>query len=69
MTALNEQIGGDHYKDFSIQPLEFCIQNDIPFAEGSVIKYVTRWRLKGGVQDLEKARHILDALIEAYTLP
>ena len=63
--AIDTQIGGGHYKDMPIQPIEYCIANQIPFAEGNVIKYVSRWRKKGGVQDLKKARHMLDMLIEA----
>lgn len=63
-SALETQIGGDHYKTMPIQPLEYMIANNIPFAEGAVIKYVSRWRSKGGVQDLEKAVHILQVLIE-----
>lgn len=47
-----------------MQPIEYIHANNIPFAEGSVIKYVTRWRDKGGIKDLEKARHFLDLLIE-----
>jgi hypothetical protein len=62
--ALETQVGGDHYKAFAIEPMEFNIRNGIPFAEGNIIKYVCRWKAKGGVQDLEKARHYLDALIE-----
>lgn len=60
---LDVQIGGSHYKDMAIQPLEYCLANAIPFAEGNVIKYVSRWRKKNGVQDLKKARHMLDVLI------
>lgn len=63
-SALNVQVGGDHYKDAAIQPTEYIMANGIPFAEGNVIKYVTRWRKKGGVSDLKKARHYLDMLIE-----
>jgi hypothetical protein len=48
-----------------IQPAEFIIKNDMGFAEGNVIKYVSRWRKKGGVDDLRKARHYLDLLIES----
>ncbi len=47
-----------------IQPVEYVMVNKIPFVEGNVIKYVSRWRKKGGVQDLKKARHMLDVLIE-----
>jgi hypothetical protein len=65
--ALDVQQGGDHYKKHRIQPIEYIHANGIPFAEGSVIKYVTRWRDKGGIKDLEKARHFLDLLIELET--
>ena len=64
MSALSEQIGGSHYKDCPIQPVEFNVRNGLGFVEGSVVQYVTRWRQKGGVQDLEKARHLLALLIE-----
>lgn len=62
--ALGTQVGGSHYKNRPIQPVQYCMANGIPFMEGSVIKYVTRWRDKGGVEDLKKARHFLDMLIE-----
>ena len=64
MSALERQVSGEHYKSLKIQPIEFIHANGIPFAEGSVIKYVTRWRDKGGVADLEKAKHFLEILIE-----
>lgn len=63
-SALQVQVGGGHYKGMKIQPVEFIHANGIPFIEGCVIKYVSRWRQKGGVADLEKARHFLDLLIE-----
>jgi hypothetical protein len=63
-SALAKQVSGDHYKNLKIQPIEYNHANNIPFAEGNVIKYVTRWRNKGGVKDLEKAKHILELLIE-----
>ena len=63
--ALDVQEGGNHYKEMAIQPVEYIMANGIGFVEGSVIKYVSRWRAKGGVQDLRKARHFLDLLIEA----
>lgn len=62
--SLNQQVGGSHYKDNAIQPTLYIMANNIPFAEGNVIKYVTRWRKKGGLADLKKARHYLDMLIE-----
>lgn len=58
------QIGGDHYKKLSIQPIEYIHANSIPFLEGNVIKYVTRWRDKNGIADLEKAKHYIELLIE-----
>jgi hypothetical protein len=64
VSALNTQVSGDHYKSLNIQPIEFIHANGIPFAEGSVIKYVTRWRAKGGIADLEKAKHFIELLIE-----
>lgn len=63
-SSLSVQEGGDHYKKMAIQPIEFIHANNIPFAEGSVIKYVSRWRSKNGIADLKKARHFLDLLIE-----
>ncbi len=67
MSALEQQISGDHYKGLKIQPIEYIHANGIPFAEGSVIKYVSRWRAKGGIKDLEKAKHFLELLIELET--
>ena len=66
-SALLVQEGGSHYKQMKIQPIEFIHANNIQFAEGSVIKYVSRWRSKNGVADLKKARHFLDLLIELET--
>lgn len=63
-SALDIQIGGDHYKDLAIQPVQYILANEVPFVEGCVIKYVTRWRDKGGVKDLEKAKHFIELLIE-----
>jgi hypothetical protein len=61
---LSTQVGGDHYKHFKIQPIEFIIANRIEGAEAYVIKYVCRWRNKNGVEDLRKARHTLDIMIQ-----
>ncbi len=58
------QHGGTHYKCLPIQPWDYIISNNIPFLEGNAIKYLTRWREKGGIQDLQKARHYIDKLIE-----
>jgi hypothetical protein len=58
------QVGGDHYMDRAIQPWDYIISNDLGFLEGNIIKYVTRWKDKGGVDDLRKAQHYLAKLIE-----
>ena len=68
-THLSTQIGGGHYKKLAIQPVEYIHANQIPFIEGNVIKYVTRWRDKGGIADLEKAKHFIDLLIELEKKP
>jgi len=64
MSALDHQEGGTHYAKLKIQPIEYIHANGLGFAEGSIIKYVTRWRDKNGIADLKKARHFLDLLIE-----
>lgn len=61
---LQTQVGGSHYKDLKIQPIEFIHANNIPFCEANAIKYLCRWRNKNGRQDLEKAKHYIDLLIE-----
>lgn len=63
-SALAKQVAGNHYKDLKIQPIEYIHANNLPFAEGSVVKYVSRWRSKGGIKDLEKAKHFIELLIE-----
>lgn len=63
-SALDRQEGGQHYKSMAIQPVQYIHANGLGFIEGSVVKYVSRWRAKGGVEDLKKARHFLDLLIE-----
>ena len=67
MSALEEQVGGSHYKDLLIQPVEYIHANKIPFIEGNIIKYITRWKTKNGVEDLKKVRHYVDLLIELET--
>jgi hypothetical protein len=67
--AFSRQEGGNHYKDMAIQPVEFILKNGLGFCEGNVVKYVSRWRAKGGVEDLRKARHYLDLLIEDEEQP
>lgn len=67
MSALDEQIDGNHYKDMAIQPAEFIHANKLGYMEGAAIKYLCRWRKKNGLVDLEKARHYIELLIEMET--
>jgi len=60
----DKQIGGSHYKDMVVQPSEFINKNKLLFAEGNAIKYICRHAHKGEVQDLEKAKHYIDMIIE-----
>lgn len=62
--ALSTQVGGKHYKDMAIQPVEFIEKNQIPYLEGNAIKYICRHASKGGVQDIDKAIHYLQLLKE-----
>jgi hypothetical protein len=61
---LDVQVDGNHYKQMKIQPVEFIHANGIPYLEGNVIKYISRWRNKNGMADLEKAKHYIELLIE-----
>ena len=63
-TPMDRQVGGDHYKRMAIQPAEYIHKNSIGYLEGSAIKYVSRWQLKGGIADLKKAIHVLEMLIQ-----
>jgi hypothetical protein len=54
----------DHYKTMTMQPWDFIIENQLPFCEGNIIKYICRYKNKGGIDDLEKAKHYLEKLIE-----
>lgn len=58
------QHGGRHYKGLAIEPWDYIIANHIGFLEGNAIKYLTRWRDKGGIDDLRKAQHYVQKLIE-----
>jgi hypothetical protein len=62
--ALQIQVGGNHYKTFQIQPVEYIVKNDIPYMEGNVIKYVSRHSAKGGIDDIRKAYHYLKLIAE-----
>ncbi len=64
MTANAKQIGGLHYQSKTIQPWDYISANGLGYFEGNIVKYVSRWRDKGGVEDLRKAAHYLQKLIE-----
>jgi Protein of unknwon function (DUF3310) len=64
MSALDRQVGGVHYRTLAIQPVAFIMANQMGFCEGNVVKYVTRWRQKGGLEDLRKVRHYLQFIQE-----
>ena len=62
--ASETQIGGNHYSEMAIQPTEFIHKNGLSFIQGNVIKYVCRYKAKNGIEDLNKAKHYIDLLIE-----
>lgn len=63
-SALDSQVGGTHYKEMPLQPIEYIMANNLPYCEANVIKYITRHALKGGKQDVEKAIHYCQLLLE-----
>lgn len=64
MTANEEQVGGRHYIEKAIQPWDYIVANNLGYLEGCIVKYVTRYKDKGGIEDLVKAAHYLEKLIE-----
>jgi hypothetical protein len=64
--ANEQQVGGAHYADKAIQPWDYIVANNLGYLEGNVVKYVSRWKDKGGVEDLKKAQHYLAKLLELY---
>jgi hypothetical protein len=64
VAANDTQHGGVHYKAMAIQPWDYIVANRLGYLEGNVVKYITRWREKGGLEDLMKAQHYLEKLIE-----
>ncbi len=68
-SAKKKQVGGSHYKDMGIQPIDFITANSIPYREANAIKYIARHKRKNGRQDIEKAIHYLEMILEEYTTP
>ena len=64
MSVWKKQVGGNHYRKYRIPPSQFVTENKLLYPEGCVIKYVIRHQDKGGKQDLEKAKHMIDMIIE-----
>jgi hypothetical protein len=66
MSSLNKQVSGGHYKEYAIQPVEFIAANNLDFFQGNVIKYILRHRDKNGAEDLKKAIHYIELMLELY---
>jgi hypothetical protein len=66
MSALDKQEGGSHYKDMAIQPVEFIVANDIKWREANAIKYTVRHAHKNGAEDIRKAIHYLQMILDDY---
>jgi hypothetical protein len=64
--AIDTQVGGGHYKDMKIQPIQYTLANNLGFCEGNIIKYISRYKNKNGVEDLMKAKHYIELLMEQY---
>jgi hypothetical protein len=64
MSELDKQVGADHYKTMKIQPIEYILANELGWCEGNAVKYLTRYKQKGQAQDIEKAIHYLQILLE-----
>jgi hypothetical protein len=62
--AKDKQVGGSHYKSMAIQPGEFIRKNKIGWYEGNAIKYICRYKQKGGLEDIKKAIHYLELVLE-----
>jgi hypothetical protein len=64
VSALSRQVGGTHYKNCVIEPIEYILANNLGYCEGNVVKYITRYAAKGGEQDLDKVIHYVEMLKE-----
>lgn len=59
---LDQQVGGNHYKSLAIQPIEYIVKNNLGWCEGNIVKYITRWKQKGGAADIDKVIHYANLL-------
>ena len=64
VAASETQVAGNHYSKLKIQPMEYCLQNDLNYGQSNAIKYITRYKDKNGIEDLKKAIHCIELLIE-----
>ena len=64
MKSTDYQVAGSHYQKLKIQPIDYILANELGFCEGAIVKYISRWRDKGGIEDLRKIKHFCDFLIE-----
>lgn len=65
-SPMDAQVGGNHYSKLRIQPMRYSMENGLDACQHTAIKYITRFRDKDGIKDLEKAKHCIDMLIEFY---
>jgi len=64
MSALETQAGGNHYKDMKVQPVEYIQANGLDYLQGNVVKYITRHKAKNGAEDIRKAIHYCQLILE-----
>lgn len=64
--TLETQEGGNHYKKMNIEPIEFIVKNNIEYREGNIIKYICRHKFKNGAEDVRKAIHYAEMILEDY---
>ena len=62
--ATSKQIGGDHYKNCAIQPIDYIVKNNLDFLEGNIVKYITRHKTKNGIEDIKKVIHYAELILE-----
>ena len=67
ISASDRQVGGNHYHNNGIQPIHYILANDLGFCEGNVVKYITRYKHKGGIEDLDKVIHYVELLKESLS--
>lgn len=63
-SSLKRQIGGSHYREMKVQPIEYIMANDMDYCEGAIVKYISRHRQKGGPDDIRKIKHYCDLILQ-----